>query len=75
MTHVRPTPISDPSDEQYNVYVVQQKAELDKIQRELAARPGGRWQLFLTMRQASIMMIGAIEDAGMERSILPKHKR
>lgn len=33
-------------------------------------------QLFLTIRQASIMMIGAIEDhLGMERSIPPKHKR
>lgn len=33
-------------------------------------------RLFLTLRQAHIMMIGAIEDyLGMERSIPPKHKR
>lgn len=33
-------------------------------------------QLFLTIRRANIMMIGAIEDyLGMDRSIPPKDKR
>lgn len=33
-------------------------------------------QLFLTIRQAHIMMLGAIEDyLGMERSIVPKHTK
>lgn len=32
--------------------------------------------LLMTMRQAMIMILGAIEDyLGMERSIIPKHKR
>lgn len=39
-------------------------------------RQGDKRTLLLAIRQALIIAIGAIEDfLGMERSIVPKHKR
>lgn len=43
---------------------------------DLSAQRERERQLFLTIRQAHIMMLGAIEDyLGMERSIVPKHTK
>jgi len=56
-----------------NIAVVLQQLLEDRRGQPVSERDR---QLFLTIRRANIMMIGAIEDyLGMERSIPPKDKR